>query len=263
MKKLSLLFILQLFVTCLCSQSSVDKGKTLYEAKKYPEAEKLLKAVAEKTSDYAAAQYYLGRIAFDKKEYDDAVDYFKTATEGNAKEGDYFNWLGDTYAAIGSDAGFLKQMSVGPKAMKAWEKATGLDAKNISARVFLAGAYLQAPGFMGGGADKAKVKATEALKLLDEALMKTPDNYQYQYWYGKTAALNNLRLDEGEVHMKKYVNHTPQGDEPPLANAYLRLAQIMEKKGNKTDAKKYYEMAWKKDSSLDEAKEGLERIAKK
>jgi tetratricopeptide (TPR) repeat protein len=75
-----LLMVLLFSSVGLFGQTAVNRGKALYESKKYEEAEKILEAIPKKTSDYAAAQYYLGRIAFDKKEYDDAVDYFKEAT---------------------------------------------------------------------------------------------------------------------------------------------------------------------------------------
>lgn len=257
----NLLFLL-LSSLGLFGQSSIEKGKTLYQSKKYQEAEKVFEAVPEKAGEYAAARYYLGRIAFDKKEYDDAADYFEEATEANSNNGDYFNWLGDTYAAIGKDANIFKQMSVGPKALRAWEKATELDAKNINARVSLVGNYLLAPAFMGGGEDKAKAVGSEALVLLDEALKASPDNYLYHYWYGKSSALIGLKLDRGEASLKKYLTHTPLGDEPSLAAAYMRLGQIKEKQGNKTEAKKNFELAVKMDDSLEQAKEGLERTSK-
>lgn len=258
--KINFLFLL-LSSTCLFGQSSIDKGKALYDSKKYPEAEKIFNAVPEKTSDYAAAQYYLGRIAFDKKEYDDAADYFEEATERNPKEGDYFNWLGDTYATIGEHANMFRQMSVGPKALRALEMATKLDAKNINARVSLIDFYRMAPGFMGGGVDKSNAIATEAFVLLDEALKKTPDHHLYLYWYGRSSAITGLKLDRGEACMTKYLNCKPKDGEPSIAGAHMRLGQIKEKKGNKADAKKQYEIAVKLDDSLEEAKKGLDRTS--
>jgi len=243
-------------------QPSFDKGKALYESAKFTEAEEILETVSEKSTGYPAAQYYLGRIAFDKKEYDDAADYFYEATESNPRSGEYFNWLGDAYAAIATNANMMKKMSIGPKAMKAWERATQLDAKNINARVSLVSAYLQAPAFMGGGADKSNAMATEAFVLLDEALKKTPDNYLYLYAYGKSSALTGLKLDNGEECMKKYLNHTPAGGEPSIAASFMRLGQIQEKKNNKADAKKNYTAALKLDDKLKGAKEGLERTSK-
>ncbi|MFM8913248.1 MAG: tetratricopeptide repeat protein [Flammeovirgaceae bacterium] len=158
-----LVFLLLSF--SMFAQSTIDKGKTLYEAKKYDEAQKLLKAVSEKSADYAAAQYYLGRVSFDKSEYDDAADYFEKATEADPKQADYFNWLGNTYGTIAQDANMFKQGLLAPKIKKAWEKTIELDTKNLDARQSLIQYYLQAPGFMGGSIDKAKEVAKQIVAL--------------------------------------------------------------------------------------------------
>lgn len=244
------------------AQSLLDKGKASYESGKKDEAERELKLVQKNSPDYGPAQFYLGRIAYNRKEYDDATDYFEIAAEANPNNGDYFNWLGDAYAAVGGESGILTQMSVGPKALRAWEKATKLDSRNIKARVSLVGSYLVAPGFMGGGEDKAKVVAAEALTLLEEALRIAPENYLHLYWAGKVSAMTSLKLDFGEASLRKYLTHTPVGDEPSLAGAYMRLGQIKEEQGNKAEARQHYEMALKLDSKQKQAKEGLERTSK-
>jgi hypothetical protein len=42
----------------------------------------------------------------------------------------------------------------------------------------------------------------------------------------------------------------------------MRLAQIMEKRGKKSEAKLLYELALKGDATLKDAKEGLARVSK-
>jgi tetratricopeptide (TPR) repeat protein len=158
-----LVFLLMSF--SVCAQSIVEKAKTFYETKKYDEAEKLLKGVSEKSAEYAAAQYYLGRLSYDKKEYDDASEYFEEATEADPKQADYFNWLGNTYGTIAQNANMFKQGVLAPKMKKAWETAISLDSKNLSARTSLIQYYLQAPGFMGGSVDKAKEVAKQIVGL--------------------------------------------------------------------------------------------------
>lgn len=149
----------------LFAQSNIEKAKAFYEAKKYDEAEKLLKAISEKSAEYGAAQYYLGRVSFDKKEYDDAAEYFEEATEADPKQADYFNWLGNTYGTIAQSANMFKQGILAPKMKKAWETSISLDPKNLSARTSLIQYYLQAPGFMGGSVDKAKEVAKQIIGL--------------------------------------------------------------------------------------------------
>jgi tetratricopeptide (TPR) repeat protein len=127
--------MISLFVsigTLAIGQSNLQKGVSLYESRKFNDAAKSLESVPKSSSDYASAQFFLGRIAYDNKEYDEAVDRFKTATEKNPVNGEYFNWLGDAYAGVGSTSSFFTQMSVGPKALRAWERAAQLNPKIIN-----------------------------------------------------------------------------------------------------------------------------------
>ncbi len=161
----SLICFLLFIPVSLYGQSAIDKATALFEAKKYDEAVKILEGVPKKSPDYAGSRYYLGRIAFNQKEFDDAQDYFEEAVVVNDKVADYHNWLGNTYGTIARDANMIKQGILAPKMKRAWEKAVELDTKNIDARTSLIQYYLQAPGFMGGSVEKAKEVAKQILKL--------------------------------------------------------------------------------------------------
>lgn len=158
------LILLILLPAALFGQS-LQKAKTLYETGKPAEAAKLLEGIDDDSKEYAEAQFYLGRIAFDKKEYDDASDYFEEASESNEKNATYFEWLGNTYGMIAKDANVVRQGFLAPKMKDAWEKAVALDNKNIGARLSLIEFYMQAPGFMGGSVDKAVETAKQIIKL--------------------------------------------------------------------------------------------------
>jgi tetratricopeptide (TPR) repeat protein len=163
---MKVLFYLFIFLPIsLFSQSALEKATSLFDARKYNEAEKILAAIPENSADYAGARFYLGRIAFDQKEYDDAQDYFEEAVEANDKVADYHYWLGNTYGTIARDANMIKKGMLAPKMKNAWEKAIALDGKNIGARISLIQYYTQAPSFVGGSFDKAKEVANQILKL--------------------------------------------------------------------------------------------------
>ncbi|NOT75279.1 MAG: tetratricopeptide repeat protein [Cyclobacteriaceae bacterium] len=296
----------------------VDQAKKLYEAKKFAEVIQLLKPVDDDEKDYPAAQYYLGRVAFDKKEYDDAADYFSEASDEDQTKAEYFTWLGNAYGNIARDANVMRQGILAPKMRNAWEKAITLDSKNIDARSSLIQYYTQAPGFMGGSFDKAKEMANQIMKLnpaqghlqmgnilvsekkipqaekefiemvkidplyvtglanfylnqkqydkafslYEEKIKQNPDDYAAIYQYGRLSALSNQRLDRGEEYLKKYMTYTPKQNEPSIAAANMRMGQIIEKKGNKAEAKKYYETALKGDATLKDAQDGLQRTSK-
>jgi tetratricopeptide (TPR) repeat protein len=159
-------FLLLLISTRAFSQSIVDRGKELYEGKRPDEAAKLFTGVNEDHPDYATARYYLGRIAFDRKAFDDAVDFFEEATEAKGgNQSTFFTWLGDTYATIASDANVIRQGMLAPKMKAAWEKAIALDDGNLNARLSLIQFYTQAPSFMGGSMDKAKETARQIVAI--------------------------------------------------------------------------------------------------
>jgi tetratricopeptide (TPR) repeat protein len=312
-----LIFILTIPYVAL-SQSTLEKSKNLLQNKNQQEAAKLLKTISKSDKDFAEAQFYLGRIAFDQKKLDDAADYFEMATESDKKKSEYFQWLGDTYGSIARNANVVRQGFLAPKMKTAWETAIALDSKNINARLSLIEYYTQAPSVMGGSFDKAKevarqiiklnpaqgyraqgniylreknateaeksyvemVKADETLipalgnfyltnnqydkafKLLEDAVRKNPADMGSVYQIGKTSALSGKQLDRGEQCLRQYLAYQPKPNEPSHAGAQMRLAQILEKRGNKAEAKKMYETALKQDNSLKEAKEGLDRVSK-
>jgi tetratricopeptide (TPR) repeat protein len=147
------------------AQTKLEQAKTFYEQGNRDQVKKILAPIREKDADYAAAQYYLGRVAFDEKEYDDASDYFEEAVDANDKVADYHYWLGNTYGTIAQNANMLKKGMLAPKMKKAWENAVALDPKNTDARTSLIQYYTQAPSFMGGSMEKAKEVANQIIKL--------------------------------------------------------------------------------------------------
>ena len=293
--------------------------KKLYEEKRFDEVVRIAKAIDDDQPTYATAQYYLGRIAFDQKNLDDAADYFEEATEAKGgQQSDYYTWLGDTYGSIAGDANVIRQGMLAPKMRNAWEKAIALDDKNIRARVSLIQFYTKAPSLMGGSKEKAKEMAKQimvinpaqghrsmgnllveeknidgaekeylemvrldpnfatvlanfyhnqkkfdkAFSLFDEAIKKNPNDMAAIYQTGRTCAVSGQRLDLGEEYLIKYLAYTPKQNEPSHAGANMRLGQIYEKKGKKSEAKSRYETALKLDNSLQEAKDGLSRVSK-
>lgn len=255
-------FILIFSTHLVAGQPPLEKGKAFYEAKKVAEAQRIFESIQKNTTGYADARYYLGRINYDQKQFDAAVDLLEEAIQHNPNNGDYFSVLGDAYAAKGASGSVFSQMSNGPKALRAWENAARLDPRNIPARASLATYYPMAPKFMGGGADKANKVSRELFPLLEESLAKNPDHHLHLYWYGRTAAVYEANLERGEECLKKYLTLDLREGEPSKAGANMRLGQIKEKQGNKAEARKYYQAALKLDPESKEAKSGLERIEK-
>ena len=107
----------------------------------------------------AEAMLYLGRIAIEQSDGDEAVRWIEEAIKKNDHSSSYYQWLGSAYSLKGTAANPLERMSLAASLKRAMERAVELDSTNIEARINLLQFYLQAPAMMGGGVDKARVQA--------------------------------------------------------------------------------------------------------
>lgn len=159
------IFLILLISSQAIAQTNIEKAKKLWDSKNNSEAKKILSAIDSDNKDYAAAQYYLGRISASENNFEEASDYFEEAVDANDKVAEYYTWLGNMYATIAQNANPISQGMLAPKMRNAWEKSIELDPNNLDSRRSLIQYYLQAPSFMGGSFEKAKEMAMQIMKL--------------------------------------------------------------------------------------------------
>jgi len=78
----------------------------------------------------------------------------------------YHLWLGRIYGGKADHSGFITAAGLAKKVRSEFETAVKLDPRSLEARADLADFYVQAPGIVGGGSDKAEAQAEE-LSALD------------------------------------------------------------------------------------------------
>ena len=96
-----------------------------------------------------------GRQYYESGDYENALDAFIQAVEIEPDNANYHHWLGKCYGRLAESAGILKAYKLSKKTRTELERAVELDDTNIAALTDLMEYYRQAPGFLGGGADKA------------------------------------------------------------------------------------------------------------
>jgi tetratricopeptide (TPR) repeat protein len=111
------------------------------------------------------AMYYLGRISFDRAQYDEAIDWFGQAIKRNDASSLYHQWLGSAYAQKLSSGNPLMAMSMAPTVKAEMLRAVELDSSNVDARVNLAAFYMQAPPMIGGSMEKAREQVDAISRL--------------------------------------------------------------------------------------------------
>jgi tetratricopeptide (TPR) repeat protein len=119
-------------------------------------------------SNYPEANHWLGRAYYSQEDWDRAIQYGERAVALVSNNSNYYLWLARAYGTKADHSGILSAAGWAKKGRVAWERAVELDPSNVDARTDLAEFYFEAPGFVGGGKDKARAQADALMKLAPE-----------------------------------------------------------------------------------------------
>jgi tetratricopeptide (TPR) repeat protein len=110
----------------------------------------------------------LCRAYFAVEDWDRAMAACEKAVALAPNNSGYHLWLGRTYGEKADASSFFTAAGLAKKVRNEFERAVELDPNNVDARTDLAEFYLEAPGIVGGGQDKARAQAAK-LATLDSA----------------------------------------------------------------------------------------------
>ena len=159
--------IILLLAACICFAADNDwkQAEELYQKTDYKGSLALLQRASG--SD-ARAHFLAGRDYFMLGDYKKATDAFQKAVNLAPANSEYVHWLGRTFGRRAETSSIFSAPGYASKARQYFEKAVAIDPRNDEALNDLFDFYLQAPGFMGGGYDKAENLAKKIAQL-DEA----------------------------------------------------------------------------------------------
>jgi tetratricopeptide (TPR) repeat protein len=120
---------------------------------------------AQQDTARARAQFEQGRAAMQARKFDDAATSFERAVELNPSRSEYHLWLGHAYTRQLATANFIRKGMIGRRIGPQYDKAVELDSSSIPAAEARVDFYLEAPGMVGGGVDKAKTEAARLTRL--------------------------------------------------------------------------------------------------
>ena len=116
----------------------------------------------------AVAQNLLCRAYFTLGQWDRGISACEKAVALAPDNGQYHLWLGRIYGEKADKASFLTAAGLAGKVRTEFETAVRLTPNSVDARSDLAEFYLEAPGIVGGGRDKA-IQQISPLAQLDPA----------------------------------------------------------------------------------------------
>jgi len=116
----------------------------------------------------AAAHNLLCRAYFTLGDWDHGIAACEKAVSLAPENSQYHLWLGRAYGEKADRSGWMTAAGLASHVRSEFETAVRLNPSNVDARSDLAEFYLEAPGIVGGGRDKA-VHQAESLLTLDPA----------------------------------------------------------------------------------------------
>ncbi|MDQ2664883.1 MAG: tetratricopeptide repeat protein, partial [Gemmatimonadota bacterium] len=104
---------------------------------------------------------YLGRIAHQQNDSDEAIRQFERCVAVDEKNAECHAWLGNALGLTARRTSKFKLPFLAKRTKKEFDRAVELDPGNIDGRSGELEYYLNAPGFLGGSVDKAREQAAE------------------------------------------------------------------------------------------------------
>lgn len=158
-----------------------------------------------------------------------ATDILVELTAKNPGNSVYFDWLGKVYGKRAEQANPIFAAGLASKTRNALEQAVKLDSNNKDALSDLFDYYLEAPGFMGGGLDKAGAIAVKNRSI------NPPEGFLE---LGRIAQ-KRKDLKSAESYYRQAVKAAPQA-----IGYYVALARFLEDQGQSTESDAVFKEAF-------------------
>jgi tetratricopeptide (TPR) repeat protein len=101
----------------------------------------------------------LARAYYSIEQWDNAISANQRALKLQPNSSELHSWMGRAYGEKADSVGIIGAATLARKTKSEFEKAVQLNPAASQARLDLAEYYIEAPGFMGGGMDKARAQA--------------------------------------------------------------------------------------------------------
>jgi tetratricopeptide (TPR) repeat protein len=208
------------------SAQTLQKAEDLYKRTDYEGS----LALVDKHNEDAAANFLRGRDYFMLGDFKKASDYLQKAAAGDPRNSEYMDWLGRAFGKRAETGNPLMAPSYASKARQAFEKSVALNGKNAEALSDLFDYYLEAPGFLGGGFDKASQVARQ-IAAVDPA---------EGYFAKAQLAQKSQQFQAAEQHLREAAALAPH-----QVGRLIDLAKFLAKEGRTQESDQVFLQAQK------------------
>jgi tetratricopeptide (TPR) repeat protein len=196
------------------ASAELDQARKLYDSTDFDRSLKLAQGIQDKDG---AVYEMIGMDNFMLGQYKKATDALEKAIALDPKNSDYALWIGRAYGRRAETSSFLTASGNASKARQYFEKAVALDPRNLDALEDLFEYCLQAPGFLGGGLDRADAVARQMAGL----------NPAEGQWAQARMAEQRRQFGGAEAHFRRAAEMTP----PHQIGRRIDLARFLARQG--------------------------------
>jgi tetratricopeptide (TPR) repeat protein len=223
--RISLMMLLLVPGMLLGESTELAQARNFYRHTDYPAAIHLLSNIPVKD---APVNELLGQCYFASGYYKKATAYFESAAAAEPRNSVYQLWLGRVYGRRAENSFPVNAMSWANRSRSALEKAVELDVNDWEAVDDLFDFYLQAPGLVGGGVERAE-KLTPIIARRDPA--------EAAYDQARIAEARK-QYDTAEQYLKRAAELAPR-----QPSRYVALARFCARHDRFEESDRYFRQA--------------------
>jgi Flp pilus assembly protein TadD len=209
------------------SSTDLDQARKLYQLTDYEASLKILQAIQPKDGP---VYELIGRNHYMQGDYKKASEVLEKAVAADPDNSEYELWLGRAFGRRAETASPFTAPANANKARQHFEKAVQLDPRNKDALSDLFEYYLQAPGFMGGGLDKA-IDVADRMASIDPV---------EGHWAQARLAEKKKEFVSAEQHLQRAAQMAPH-----QASRLIDLARFLAKQGRYRESDRSFREAEK------------------
>ncbi len=214
-----------LAVSMQAQSSVIERAQAHYQRTEYRAALDLLE---DSPSRDAAALLLAAKCHYMAGEFKKASDTLEGAVRLKPGDSVLHMWLGRAYGRRAETSSFLTAPGLASKARGEFERAVALNPVNKEAVSDLFEYYTEAPGFLGGGTDKALALAEKH---------READAGEYHYRLAQLAR-KRKDFDAAEDHLRKALEAEPRG-----LGRHIDLAAFLSRQGRHAESDALFQRA--------------------
>ena len=195
-----------------------DRAKKLFNTTEFEQSLKVLQAIPDKDG---AVYELIGRNLFLLGDFKKSTEALEKAAQADPDNSEIALWAGRAFGRRAETSSVLTAPGFASRARQYFEKSVQLNPHNLEALSDLFEYYLEAPGFLGGGMDKAEATA-ERIAALDAG---------EGHWSQAKLAEKRKEYQSAEEQLRRAAELSPQ-----RIGRFIELARFLSRQGRYQEA---------------------------